>query len=209
MSMGFGAVVLALGSCVVQLAWAAPAPDPQVAAARAHFEEGRVHYGQGQYQDALRQFEAGYAIAREPRFLINIAQAHRRLGEPGRAREALARFLEIAPVADSERPRVAELLWVVSREVETTRVAAPPSEPAPAHAPVVAPPSPPRLIPERPPLFPRALEIDASAPGSRRGRRLAAWLVPLSAAVLSAAALTLVFTLQPKGACDEATVCLR
>jgi len=61
-----------------------PMPDPNteriLAEARVHFEAGTDHYAAGRYEEAIRRFQAGYALVPRPNFLVNIGQAYRKLG---------------------------------------------------------------------------------------------------------------------------------
>ncbi len=109
---------VACAVAVLVIAGSAQAADDAEARARAHFEAGRGLYRLENYRDALAQFAAGYALVGKPGFLINIAQCHRKLGEVGKAREALERFMREAPEGDPERGQVAGLLTELKKEEE-------------------------------------------------------------------------------------------
>src|SRR3954452_3835806 len=57
----------------------AEAPDPTSARAQARFAAGTVLYNAADYRGAITEFEAGFAIAPRPAFLVNIGQAWRKL----------------------------------------------------------------------------------------------------------------------------------
>jgi tetratricopeptide (TPR) repeat protein len=92
------------------------------AQARREYETGRRLYDAGQYRDAIEHFNAGYALAPRPIFLLNIGQAHRQLFEPTLARESYAAFLAHAPIDDPARPEVEELV----REIDASLSASAP-----------------------------------------------------------------------------------
>jgi tetratricopeptide (TPR) repeat protein len=72
------------------------------AAARA-FDEGSEHYQKGQYDQAIRKFLEGWAASRDPVFLFNIAQAHRKAGRPREALAFFEHYLREAPAAANRR----------------------------------------------------------------------------------------------------------
>ncbi|HZS40250.1 MAG TPA: tetratricopeptide repeat protein [Polyangia bacterium] len=108
--------------------------DRQVDEARAHFREGQRAYSEGRFADALREFEAGYALSPRPEFLLNFAQTERKLGRVDEAIDQCQRFLAAAP--DSPlAPEARRLLQTLREE----RALAPP----PAAPPTVNPLAPP------------------------------------------------------------------
>jgi FimV-like protein len=84
-------------------------PDTD-ARARAHYEIGEGLFQLGKYSEAVKEFAAGYQLTRRPRFLLDLAQAYRQLGDEASARQMLEQFLAEAPADDIERPQVTELL---------------------------------------------------------------------------------------------------
>jgi tetratricopeptide (TPR) repeat protein len=95
------------------------APGPVLAdpsQARAHFDRGRSYFEVEDYRKAIVEFKAAQVEKPDPAFLYNIAECHRRLGEPSEALLFYRRFLETAPAGDKTRPvveqRVAELKTV-------------------------------------------------------------------------------------------------
>ncbi len=81
-------------------AMAAPAMAANAAAereARRDFQAGEAHFKAGLYAEALADYQAGYAAAPLPGFLINVAQCQRRLGDLAKARSTYQKFLLVAP----------------------------------------------------------------------------------------------------------------
>jgi Tetratricopeptide repeat len=77
--------------------------------ARADFARGDAAYKNGQYAQAVTEFEAGYALAPRPGFILNIALAWRKLGNLHKARAYYKKYLLIEP--DSKfRPNVTALI---------------------------------------------------------------------------------------------------
>jgi hypothetical protein len=110
--------------CVVVLPARA---DPNEERAHELFGSGRAHYQAGHYREALRDFEAGYALVPRPTFLLNMGQAYRQLLDVVHAREKYVAFLAKAPVDDPARPQVEELLREIDRSTAlAVATAAPP-----------------------------------------------------------------------------------
>jgi tetratricopeptide (TPR) repeat protein len=95
---------------------AAPIEDA-MERARAHYEAGRALFSLGSYQEALREFTAGYQLAGKPRFLVNLGQTYRKLGQLEEARAMYRRFLDQVPRDDPDRTAVLTLLGEVEREM--------------------------------------------------------------------------------------------
>jgi tetratricopeptide (TPR) repeat protein len=99
--------------------WAMP---PAVAAqsdtgsdtdARSLFEQGRVAYDAGHFDEAVRAFRRAYVLS--PRFplLYNIGQAELRAGHDSLALDAFEGFLRQAPADDGRRSEVEERIRVL------------------------------------------------------------------------------------------------
>jgi tetratricopeptide (TPR) repeat protein len=151
--------------------------------ARAQFELGQAHMKLNAYEQAIDDFETGYACIPMPIFLYDIAQMARLSGQKTKALEYYRRYLAAEPQA-RERPAVERWIAVLSRTRGTkaaggTRpvppaatsplVIAPPPAPLPAPAPAVVPAS----------LPPAALTATRPAPErpSHRGRWIALGVV--------------------------------
>ena len=53
--------------------------------AKEHYEKGLAAFRMGSFKSALKEYEAGYMLTREPGFLFNMAQVQRELGDKKKA----------------------------------------------------------------------------------------------------------------------------
>jgi tetratricopeptide (TPR) repeat protein len=113
----------------------AQSEDP-VARARTHFEAGRALYQLGNYNEALREFAAGYQLAARPQFLLNLGQCYRKLDDLQNARAMYQRYLHDAPATDPERPQAQQILAEIDKQIADKQAAA-----APPPATVTTPPA--------------------------------------------------------------------
>jgi hypothetical protein len=72
---------------------------PPDESARPMFEMGRRAYEDGRYAEALDAFQRVFVLTGHPAMLINIANAHVRLGEGKRAAASLEQYLALVPDA--------------------------------------------------------------------------------------------------------------
>jgi tetratricopeptide (TPR) repeat protein len=95
--------VLRIG-VLVGLSWSALAyagDSAATATARAHFRKGMAQYVLNHYDEAIVEFEAGFAAEPLPAFLFNLAQSHARAGRKEKAIEFYRKYLEMgAPQQD-------------------------------------------------------------------------------------------------------------
>ena len=110
--------------------------DDPVARARTHFEAGRALYQLGNYNEALREFAAGYQLAARPQFLLNLGQCYRKLDDLQNARAMYQRYLHDAPATDPERPQAQQILAEIDKQIADKQAAA-----APPPATVTTPPA--------------------------------------------------------------------
>jgi hypothetical protein len=75
---------------------AAEEPEAQ---ARRHFARGKQLYDERKYREAAEEFEAGYAVAAKPGFLLNIGHSYRRAGELRKAKRYYEMFLDKDPTS--------------------------------------------------------------------------------------------------------------
>jgi tetratricopeptide (TPR) repeat protein len=144
--------------------------------ARGHYEIGLGLYRLGDYRGALKEFAAGYELARKPGFLLNLGQTYRKLGELREARDLYRQFLGESRTDDPARPEARKVLAELEEAIRTqspppppTIESPPPSAPPPAAPPAVAPPP----VEAAPPPT-----VTASAPHRpRRGLRIAGVIV--------------------------------
>jgi tetratricopeptide (TPR) repeat protein len=112
-------------------------------AAREHSAIGTGLYRAGRYEEALREFSLGYALAPRPGFLFNMARSHFRLGQFTRARALFQQFLDVtADTPDpAQRTEAGENIALIDREHPDSKQAPAPAE-KPPPAPVVEKPGP-------------------------------------------------------------------
>lgn len=137
--------VLALAVASTTSGAAAQADGASDAEARGLFDEGRVAYDEGRFEDAVRAFRRAYVLSPRYQLLYNVGQAELRAGHDDRALEAFEGFLRQAPADAQHRSEVQERVNVLRGMgvTPTTSVEAPvepavtatvveePTEPAP------------------------------------------------------------------------------
>jgi hypothetical protein len=186
-------------SLVASLARGEVPSAEKVKRAQAYFQAGRAFYQAAQFEEAIHQFEAGYAIVPKAEFLLNIGQAERRLFRPERARTALLRYLA---EASPDAPNRAEAKELLSEVEHALAIAQPSSIPAPTPAPVaVAAPSPaPVLV---------SVTKTPSPPPKKSGIRRLWWLIPVTAVVVAGVSVGLYFGLRPGDPCSGVAACIQ
>lgn len=94
--------------------------EPSVRAkAAAHFKQGQEFFKASDFEHAIEEYEAAYALSNEPLLIFNIALCHDRAQRPEQALAAFKRYLELAPngeVADEAREDVVRLTRVIETE---------------------------------------------------------------------------------------------
>lgn len=156
---------------------AAAAPPDGEARARAHYEVGLGMYHLGNYQDAIREFSAGYDLSPRPEFLINLGQAYRKLGKLVEARDMFRRYLDATPATAPDRKQVEQLLAEVERDS-----AAAPAAPAPPAGGGGAPGRPVEVA------APSSMAVAAPAVAQRPSAlRRYWWTIPVAAVVVATA----------------------
>jgi tetratricopeptide (TPR) repeat protein len=157
---------------------------------RAYYDSGRALYTLGQYEEAARQFMAGYQVAHNPVFLLNVGQSYRRMNAPKKALEAYRQFLAESKNDDSTRVQAQQMV----EELERAAASEPEAKPEPA--------------PTTPAI---AVAVPAHAtPPKRSGWRKYWWLLPLSAAVAGGVAVGIYFGVRPSSSipCGSGLGCL-
>jgi tetratricopeptide (TPR) repeat protein len=91
------ALISSLLFIVAPAALVAAAEDPGVREGRDHYRKGEEAYNAGRFEDAFREFEAGYATTARPAFLLNMAHTERRRGNLRNARALYLKFLLVEP----------------------------------------------------------------------------------------------------------------
>src|SRR5690242_10205557 len=95
--------------CAVAPASAQPVAEDDERA-RVHFQAGSSHFDTGNYEAALQEFEAAYALSHRPALLYNIYLSHERLGNLEEAAGALRSYLEGGDVPEARREPLTERL---------------------------------------------------------------------------------------------------
>jgi hypothetical protein len=108
------------------------------AAGKRHYKRGDELFKQGKYLDAAHEFEAGFAVAPRPLFLLNIGHSYRKAQELRRARAAYEDFLKADPTT-SFRADVEDLMKTIDDALGASAPSAPPPVVTPAPAPLSSP----------------------------------------------------------------------
>lgn len=85
--------------------------------AREHFEEGRLAFTEGRYDDALLHFRESYTLSHKPQLLFNIGNVLDRLRHDEEAISQYEQYLSEVPAAEN-REQVESRLAVLRRSVE-------------------------------------------------------------------------------------------
>jgi tetratricopeptide (TPR) repeat protein len=100
--------------------------EKRFADARQFYDNGKLAYDMGHFDDAVSQFERAYALRPAPLLLFNMAQCHRQLGHADKARHLYESFLRESAGADSPQAAIAveELEKLQRKLAEEERLAA-------------------------------------------------------------------------------------
>ncbi len=153
---------LALGLCTALLGSVVPVgAQTDDENARIHFESGAAYLKQSDNENALREFQAAYALSKRPALLLNIANVYERMGKPKEAVDALTKYLEEDPKT-AERSTIESRIANLKKRAESatpapaTSASAAPAASAPVPAPTPPPaeaPPPPAGAPKRTPAY--------------------------------------------------------
>lgn len=156
--------------------------DP-LARARTHFEAGRALYQLGNYNEALREFAAGYQLAPRPQFLLNLGQCYRKLDDLQNARAMYQRYLHDAPSTDPERSQAQQILAEIDKQIADKQAAA--NAPPPTVTPL--PPTT-TATPAAASSSPAAATLTETAPPPRKSWiKRNWWIIPVGAVVVGVA----------------------
>ncbi len=160
---------------------------------RQHYESALRLYDGGQFEGAIKEFQAAYALKQLPRLLLNIGQAHRKLGH---ARDALGFYEFYLRVEPNPKPEIkAELTSYITQTralldaAERMRAEQGGTEPAPAS--MLPPPTPPADANAKPAATPAGspgATATATAPAATSGAadvRLTAAAAPAGTSAVS------------------------
>ncbi len=140
----------------VALALASPASRAPSADEQRLYDEGLRAFQGGDARAAEKAWKAGYAIARDPAFLVHIGEAQEKAGAPAEAADSYRHYLREAPDAVDR----ADIEQRISRLAPAAPAPAAAPTPGPAEtpgefgatapAPSLAPPAPPAARPAAP-----------------------------------------------------------
>jgi TolA-binding protein len=169
-------------------------PDPNtqriLAEARVHFEAGTDQYAAGRYEDAIRSFQAGYALVPRPNFLVNIGQAYRKLGNLVRAKEAYVAYVRALPEKSALRDQALQVLAEIEVQLQDQAGGTRPGSAITG------------LHPEEPPAS--AASFPTPSPAAPPHSRLAPWLgLGVGGAGLALVATGVGFQMRAKAASDR------
>jgi tetratricopeptide (TPR) repeat protein len=145
--------IAALAAAALMPARATAAKSEAEREAKAHFQAGETHFKAGEFDEALKEYQAGYEAKPLPGFLVNIAQCQRRLGDLKAARASYQKFVLVAPdspLVPKVRSMIAEIDGLLANAEGEKPAAEPDAEAKPAP-------------PPEPPAPPPALERETSA----------------------------------------------
>jgi tetratricopeptide (TPR) repeat protein len=134
-------------------AQAAAQSDEDVRRAREHYRKGEAAYAAERFDDAYKEFEAGYTLAPKPAFLLNMAHSERRRGQLRNARALYLKYLLVEPQS-KYRPEVEQVVGELERAIAADEVAHPAVVPvaiAPPPLTMTPPPPPPPVVEQRRP----------------------------------------------------------
>src|SRR5258706_10249577 len=100
-----GLVCAWVGQAAAQKPPAADASGHDRELAKQHYEQGITHYNLGEFDAAVVEFKAAYALTSEPGLLFNIAQAYRLKEDYKQALYFYKTYLRLVPDAGN-RPDV-------------------------------------------------------------------------------------------------------
>ncbi len=167
---------------------AAHAGDSAATEAERHWTSGMAHYQLEEWDEAIREWEAGFRIKPAPQFLFNLAQAYRLSKHYDKALSFYRKYLYMEPHADNraevERQIHAMEPLAAAQPHEQPTPAPPVVTPAPVAAPIAAPPQP---APPAAVSVPATNELTKAPPPPKHKTWI--WGVVAGAAVVVAAAV--------------------
>jgi tetratricopeptide (TPR) repeat protein len=95
-----------------------PETERIFAESRMHFDAGQNYYAHQRYEDAIRSFQAGYALVPRPNFLVNIGQSYRKLGNLVRAKEAYVAYVRALPENSALRDQALQVLAEIEVQLQ-------------------------------------------------------------------------------------------
>jgi hypothetical protein len=212
--------LVVLGAAVV-LANPARADEAE---GKRHWKAGQDLYAQKRFLEAAHEFEAGYAVAPRPLFLMNIGHAYRRANELTRAKTAYEALLRLQPDLPQRR-EVEDYIKSINDALQAGENGADPAarsnpgpQPSRASEPMVVTPLP-RAAPAEvrpmpvivdvapaPPVYVEASEPSRPEPSVSVFKR--PWFWVLTGALVAGGVAVAVIAARPSSPCPG-TLCIR
>jgi hypothetical protein len=167
--------------------------DP-TARAKLYFETGRLLYKQGDYEQAAKQFNAGYALLPRPQFLLNSGLCYQKLDQLDKAHESYQRFLREAAADDPDRERVQKWLGEVEVKLAAQRAQQQQQRAAePATGPSI-------MAPTAAPTSNGGVTLTAAPPPPKKSfARRNWWIFPVAGVVVAGAVVGIVLGVRAGG----------
>jgi hypothetical protein len=211
------ALILALAGLVLAGAGSAHADEGE---GRRHWKAGQDLYQQKRFLEAAREFEAGYAVAPRPLFLLNIGHAYRRANELTKAKSAYEALLRLQPDLP-QRSEVEGYIKSINDALQAsdngsgdpfTRPPSPVSPPPTRPVEIVPSPPlrplPPAVSAPEPPVVPPYVEAREPAPEPSVSVFRRPWFWVVTGAVIAGGVAVAVIASRPSTSCPG-TICLR
>jgi hypothetical protein len=189
---------------------------------RRHWKAGQDLYQQKRFIEAAHEFEAGFAVAPRPLFLLNIGHAYRRANELIKAKNAYEALLRLQPDLP-QRTEVEGYIKSINDALQAgettvsepvTRPPPQPISPLPARQVEIIPaPPPPRLAPPvisapEPVMVPPYVEARETAPDSSVSVFRKPWFWVVTGAVIAGGVAVAIIASRPSSSCPG-TLCIR
>jgi hypothetical protein len=193
---------------------------------KRHWKLGQELYAQKRFLEAAHEFEAGYAMAPRPLFLMNIGHAYRRANELSRAKTAYETLLRLQP----DLPQRAEVEGYIKSIDDALQAGAGTVPDQPAHpvsarpSPAPSPPPPPSIVVRPlPPPMPPAVALEETPPppiyvevrepvADRKPESTSVfrkpWFWVVTCAVVAGGVAAAVIASRPSSSCPG-TICIR
>jgi hypothetical protein len=91
--------------------------------------QGDARFASGDYQTALRFFQRAWDLGHEPLDLFRLGRSQFKLGAHGPAKDALFKFMQLAPAAEETTEAFAIVGQIEKSEEERARLTPPPGPP--------------------------------------------------------------------------------
>lgn len=90
--------------------------------AREHFQRGESAYKRGDYEDAIKEWQAAYEAAQKPRIMYNLALVYERLGRLADAISSLKRYVDSSDEDDAAHSDAVARLASLQQRIALTGI---------------------------------------------------------------------------------------